>query len=169
MSDTPSSKDSSNGSSSDSAPKKNRKPSLTEQRRNARKLTLQALYQWQVGGQQANEIEAQFRINPEMKEADVQLFSQLLRGVINEKAELDVTFSPFLDRNIDELDPVEVNVLRIGSFELLRRMEVPYRVAINESVELAKVFGATDSHRYVNGVLDKVAQKSRRAEIAARR
>lgn len=165
MSDTPSSNESSN----ESAPKKKRKLSLTEQRRNARKLTLQALYQWQVGGQQANEIEAQFRINDEMKEADVQLFSQLLRGVINEKAELDVTFSPFLDRNIDDLDPVEVNVLRIGSFELLRRMEVPYRVAINESVELAKIFGATDSHRYVNGVLDKVAQKARRAEIAARR
>jgi N utilization substance protein B len=156
MSDTPS-------------PKKNRKPSLTEQRRNARKLALQALYQWQVARQPVNEIEAQFRVNQDMGDADIQLFSQLLRGVVEARSELDLTFSPFLDRNIDDLDPVEVSVLRIGSFELMRRIEVPYRVAINESVELAKVFGATDSHRYVNGVLDKVAHKVRAAEVAARR
>lgn len=150
-------------------PKKKRKASLTEQRRKARQLALQALYQWQMVRQPVNEIEAQFRVNHDTEDADLPLFSQLLRGVIEARSELDVTFSPFLDRNIDDLDPVELSVLRIGSFELMRRLEVPYRVAINESVELAKVFGATDSHRYVNGVLDKVAQKVRAAEVAARR
>jgi N utilization substance protein B len=161
MSDTP--------SSNPNQSKKSRKPSLTEQRRKARQLALQALYQWQMARQPVNEIEAQFRVNQDMSDADVQLFSQLLRGVVEARAELDLTFSPYLDRNIDDLDPVEISVLRIGSFELMHRIEVPYRVAINESVELAKVFGATDSHRYVNGVLDKVAQKVRAAEVATRR
>ncbi|MBV1787437.1 transcription antitermination factor NusB [Marinobacterium sp. D7] len=161
MSDTP--------SQNQAEPKKNRKPSLTEQRRSARQMALQALYQWQVAGQPVNEIEAQFRVNNDMNGVDVKLFSQLLRGVVEARSELDLCFSPFLDRTIDELDPVEVSVLRIGSFELMHRMEVPYRVAINESVELAKVFGATESHRYVNGVLDKVAQKVRAAEVSARR
>lgn len=156
MSDTPS-------------PKKSRKPSLTEKRRNARSFALQALYQWQVAGQPVNEIEAQFRVNNDMSDTDVPLFSQLLRGVTEARAQLDEAFAPFLDRALDELDPVELSVLRIGSFELMHRLEVPYRVAINESVELAKVFGATESHRYVNGVLDKLAQRVRAAEVAARR
>lgn len=150
-------------------PQKKRKASLTEQRRKARQLALQALYQWQMARQPVNEIEAQFRVNQDMTDTDLPLFSQLLRGVVEARAELDLAFSPYLDRNIDDLDPIEVSVLRIGSFELMRRLEVPYRVAINESVELAKVFGATDSHRYVNGVLDKVAQRVRAAEVSARR
>jgi len=151
------------------SPKKRGKPSLTEKRRNARCFALQALYQWQMAGQPVHEIEAQFRVNNDMRDTDVALFSQLLRGVTEQKSELDSAFAPFLDRSLDDLDPVELSVLRIGSFELMRRMEVPYRVAINESVELAKVFGATESHRYVNGVLDKLAQKVRAAEVEARR
>lgn len=150
-------------------PKKSGKISLTEKRRNARSFALQALYQWQMAGQPVNEIEAQFRVNNDMRDTDVALFSQLLRGVTEQKSELDSAFSPYLDRALEDLDPVELSVLRIGSFELMRRVEVPYRVAINESVELAKVFGATESHRYVNGILDKLAQKVRAAEVAARR
>lgn len=156
--------------SDNTAPKPKKKVSLTEQRRAARSFALQALYQWQIAGQPVNEIDAQFRVDneAEMRNTDKRLFSELLTGVASRKSELDEQFKPFLDRELDDLDPVELAVLRIGSYELIHRLEVPYRVAINESVELAKIFGATESHRYVNGVLDKLAQRVRMAEVKAR-
>ena len=156
--------------SDNTAPKPKKKVSLTEQRRAARSFALQALYQWQMAGQPINEIDAQFRVDneAEMRNTDKRLFSELLTGVASRKSELDEQFKPFLDRELDDLDPVELAVLRIGSYELIHRLEVPYRVAINESVELAKIFGATESHRYVNGVLDKLAQRVRMAEVKAR-
>lgn len=147
----------------------NKKASLTAQRRAARSFALQALYQWQMAGQPVNEIEAQFRVDNDMSATDVRLFSELLQGVARSKSDLDNAFSPFLDRALNDLDPVELAVLRIGSYELINRLEVPYRVAINESVDLAKIFGATESHRYVNGILDKLAQRVRMAEIRAKR
>ncbi len=150
-------------------PVKAKKPSLTTQRRQARSYALQALYQWQMAGQPVNEIEAQFRVENDMRDTDVKLFGELLHGIAAAKSEMDTLFSDYLDRNIDDLDPIELTILRIGTFELAKRIEVPYRVAINESVELAKTFGATDSHRYVNGVLDKLAQKVRSAEVRAKR
>ncbi len=150
-------------------PKKPKKVSLTAKRRSARSYALQALYQWQIAGQPINEIEAQFRVDNDMSGTDVPLFSELLQGVAENKSDLDDAFSPFLDRPLTDLDPVELAVLRIGSYELVHRIEVPYRVAINESVDLAKVFGATESHRYVNGILDKLAQRARMAEIKAQR
>lgn len=140
-----------------------------EPRRAARSYALQALYQWQLAGQPANEIEAQFRVDNDMSGTDVPLFSQLLQGVISHQSALDKSFEPFLDRAVQELDPVELSILRIGSFELTHRPEVPYRVVINEGVELAKMFGATDGHRYINGVLDKLAQRARLVEIQAQR
>lgn len=151
------------------APKKPKKVSLTSKRRSARNYALQALYQWQMAGQPINEIEAQFRVDNDMSATDVPLFSELLQGVAEHKSDLDDAFTPFLDRPLTDLDPVELAVLRIGSYELVHRIEVPYRVAINESVDLAKVFGATDSHRYVNGILDKLAQRARMTEIQAQR
>jgi len=154
---------------SDKPASKSKKVSLTSQRRAARSFALQALYSWQMTGNPINELEAQFRVDNDMAGADVKLFSELLRGVASRKTELDETYEPFLDRMLDELDPIELTTLRIGTYELVQRIDVPYRVAINESVELAKVFGATDSHRYVNGVLDKVAQRSRMAEIREQR
>ncbi|MDI3324716.1 transcription antitermination factor NusB [Pontibacterium granulatum] len=156
--------------SDNTAPKPKKKVSLTEQRRAARSFALQALYQWQIAGQPVNEIDAQFRVDneAEMRNTDKRLFSELLTGVASRKSELDEQFKPFLDRELDDLDPVELAVLRIGAYELIHRLEVPYRVAINESVELAKIFGATESHRYVNGVLDKLAQRVRMAEVKAR-
>jgi len=156
--------------SDNTAPKPKKKVSLTEQRRAARSFALQALYQWQMAGQPVNEIDAQFRVDneAEMRNTDKRLFSELLTGVASRKSELDEQFKPFLDRELNDLDPVELAVLRIGSYELIHRLEVPYRVAINESVELAKIFGATESHRYVNGVLDKLAQRVRMAEVKAR-
>lgn len=146
-----------------------KKPSLTSQRRNARSYALQALYSWSLAGQPLNELEAQFRVDNDMRDTDVRLFSELLQNIAATKTELDALFTDFLDRPLDDLDPIELNVLRIGAYELSKRFEVPYRVAINESVELAKKFGATDSHRYVNGVLDKLAQRARMAEIREKR
>lgn len=152
-----------------SAPKGKKKPSLTTQRRQARSYALQALYQWQMAGQPVTDIEAQFRVDNDMRDTDIKLFSELLHGIAGCKSELDGMYTDFLDRQLEDLDPIELTVLRIGAFELSRRLEVPYRVAINESVELAKTFGATESHRYVNGVLDKLAQRVRMAEIRAQR
>ena len=156
-------------SDNDKKPASKKKASLTEQRRNARSFALQALYQWELAGQAVHEIEAQFRVDNDMRNADIKLFSELLHGVAGSKSVLDKSYSDFLDRQIEELDPIELSVLRIGAFELSNRIQVPYRVAINESVELAKTFGATDSHRYVNGVLDKLAQRVRMDEIREQR
>lgn len=156
-------------SENENKPAKKKKPSLTTQRRNARSYALQALYSWTLAGQPLNELEAQFRVDNDMRDTDIRLFSELLHNIAGGKSELDQLYTDFLDRNVDELDPIELNVLRIGAYELSKRFEVPYRVAINESVELAKTFGATDSHKYVNGVLDKLAQRVRMAEIKEKR
>ena len=151
------------------APKKQKKPSLTEQRRSARSFALQALYQWQISGNAVNDIELQFRMNNDMAGTDLTLFNELLHGVPANAADLDKSYEPFLDRSLDDLDPIERSVLRIGSFELIHRIVVPYKVVINESVELAKVFGATESHKYINGILDKLAARVRMTEINAKR
>jgi len=156
-------------SDNEKKPAAKKKTSLTSQRRNARSYALQALYSWSLAGQPLNELEAQFRVDNDMRDTDVRLFSELLQNIAASKTELDALFTDFLDRQLEEIDPVELNVLRIGAYELSKRIEVPYRVAINESVELAKKFGATDSHRYVNGVLDKLAQRVRMTEIRAAR
>lgn len=148
--------------------KSNKKASKTEMRRSARRFAVQAVYSWQMAGQPINDIEAMFRVDNDMSQTDITLFSELLRGVSTNSTELDGAYSPFLDRSVDELDPIERAVLRIGSFELIHRIDVPYRVVINESVDLAKVFGATESHKYVNGILDKLAQRVRMVEIRAR-
>ncbi len=150
-------------------PKKTKKPSLTEKRRAARSFALQALYQWQMSGNSVTDIELQFRIDNDMSGADIPLFSELLHGVPAHAGDLDASFEPFLDRALTDLDPIELAVLRIGSFELAHRIVVPYKVVINESVELAKTFGATESHRYVNGILDKLAARVRMTEINAKR
>ncbi len=147
---------------------KRKKPSRTEMRREARSFALQALYQWQIARHPLGEIEVQFRTDHDMRAVDQGLFSELLHGIPGKLSELEAHFGPYLDRSLEELDPIERTVLRIGTFELAYRMEVPYRVVINEAVNLAKTFGATDSHKYVNGVLDKLARKLRLAEIQAR-
>ncbi len=151
------------------SPKSGKKKNLTAMRRSARSFALQALYSWHMAGQSLTDLDAQFRVEYDMRETDMQLFSELLHGVAARKSELDGEFGSFIDRAVDELDPIELTVLRIGTFELMQRIAVPYRVAINESVELSKKFGATDSHRYINGVLDKVAQHVRQAEVKAKR
>ena len=139
---------------------------LAAQRRKARHFGLQALYQWTLSGTSAADIEAEFRIDNDFQHTDGEYFSAVLKGVVGDVDALDALFSPVLDRKLEELDPIERNLLRLGTFELRDRIDVPYKVVINEAVALAKKFGATDSHRYINGVLDKVAKDLRTVEHA---
>lgn len=136
-------------------------------RRKARRFTVQALYQWQMTGANIGEIETQFRTDNDMCKTDVTYFHELLHEIPKCVNELDETFRPLLDREIKDLDRVELAILRIGTYELSRRPDVPFKVAINEGIELAKYFGATESHKYVNGILDKVAQRLRVLEMKA--
>lgn len=137
-------------------------------RRKARRFALQALYQWQLAGADLSEIELQFRADNDMKKVDREYFHALLHGVPALVDELDGALQPVLDRKVKELSQVEKAILRIGVFELLHRPDVPYRVVVNEGIELAKLFGAEESFKYVNGVLDKIARKHRRLEQAPR-
>ncbi len=134
-------------------------------RRKARQKALQALYQWQMAQANINDIEAQFRADNDFSKIDSPYFSDILHGVPSMLSELDEALRPVIDRQLDELDPVELAILRIGGYELFRRVDVPYRVVINEGIELAKRFGASESHRYVNGILDKLALQIRAAEV----
>ncbi|WP_414155885.1 transcription antitermination factor NusB [Pseudomonas sp. BNK-43-b] len=143
------------------------KPSKSAKRREARKLATQALYQWHMAQHSLNEIEAQFRVDNDFSDVDGAYFREILHGVPAIKGEIDSALSPCLDLALDELDPVELAVLRLSTWEFIKRVDVPYRVVINEGVELAKVFGATDGHKFVNGVLDKLAPNLREAEVKA--
>ena len=139
---------------------------LAAQRRKARHYGLQALYQWTLSGASPSDIEAEFRVDNDFRHTDGEYFSAVLRGVVRDVEGLESLFEPALDRTLDELDPIERNLLRLGTFELRDRIDVPYKVVISEAVALAKKFGATDSHRYINGVLDKVARELRQVELA---
>lgn len=138
---------------------------MSRGRTQARRSAMQALYQWLLAGQTPHEIDAQFIAEQDMKGVDLDYFRDLLHGVPREIQALELCFAPFLDRPPQELDPVERSILRMGTYELMHRLDTPYRVVINESVELAKRFGAEGSHKYVNGILDKVAREVRKAEM----
>ena len=142
-----------------------KKPSISRARSKARRCALQAIYQWQVGGGTIADIESQFMGEQDLSQADAGYFGELVQAVSVHKAELDAYMAPFLDRPVVELDPVELAILRIGICELVHHPEIPFRVVINEAVELAKVFGAEQSHRYINGVMDKLARQLRSAEL----
>ncbi|MFV0476694.1 MAG: transcription antitermination factor NusB [Parahaliea sp.] len=140
---------------------------LAAERRKARHYGLQALYQWYMAQAALNEIEAEFRTDYDFSHVDNDYFHAILHEVPAQIDELEAIFTPMLDRSLKELDPIERSLLRLGTWELARRIDVPYKVSINEAVSLAKKFGATDSHKYINGVLDKVARQLRQAETAA--
>ena len=138
-------------------------------RRRSREFILQGLYQWRVGGADEAAIEA---YAPEMEgfaKADREFFVGTLRGVISQREGLVSQVTAHLDRPFSELSPIEACVLMMGAFEMNNHPETPYRVIINEAIELAKAFGGTDGHKYVNGVLDKVAAIIRPTEVAARK
>ena len=137
-------------------------------RRRARRTLLQALYAWQMTAAELGELGNQFTSSDEMRKGDTEYFLACLQGVVNGVADLDPLFEPYLDRTIAQLDGVERAILRAGAYELRERIDVPVRVVIDEWVELAKGFGATESFRYVNGVLDRVARDVRKAEFADR-
>ena len=135
-------------------------------RRKARRLALQAIYQWQISGGDITEIEAKFQQNCNPKKIDVAYFSELITGVVNNVAQLDKEMQPILDRPITEINPVELAILRLAIYELIYRLDVPYKVIINEALELAKTFGAEKSFKYINGILDKAAKQQRKVEQA---
>ncbi|HEY7775906.1 MAG TPA: transcription antitermination factor NusB [Kineobactrum sp.] len=140
---------------------------LAAERHKARHYALQALYQWHMAAAPLAQIEAEFRADYDFSHVDLEYFQALLHGVPACVDELEAAFEPLLDRKLDELDPIERSLLRMGIFELMQRIDVPYKVVINESVSLAKKFGATDGHKYINGVLDKAARQLRKAETDA--
>ena len=128
---------------------------------------LQAVYQWQMTAADAYVVEKEFLDSGALKKADGDFFKALLRGVMFGSDELDALFSPLLDRGLQDLDKVELALLRLGTYELKHRIDVPFRVVIDEYVELAKVFGAEDSFKYINGVLDRLAGQLRPLERPA--
>ena len=140
---------------------------LAAERRKARHYGMQALYQWHMAGASLNDIEAEFRDEYDFSHVDLEYFQALLHGIPACVDDLEEVLAPLLDRALDDLDPIERTLLRMGMYELTQRIDVPYKVVINEEVALAKKFGATDSHKYVNGVLDKAARQLRKVEIDA--
>jgi N utilization substance protein B len=142
---------------------------VSRQRSKARSLAVQAIYQWQVAGQNVPDIVNQFLTEHAGRKVDTDYFRELVEGVPGNLASLDRELAPHLDRSLESIDPVERAILRIGAYELVKHPEIPYRVVINEAIELAKVFGAEQGHRYVNGVLDKAAKQLRPLEMAAQR
>ena len=136
----------------------------TRARSIARKLAMQALYQWQLTQHSAAEIKQQFLESEESAGVDREYFEEVVGGCIDRHEEVAVALQPFLDRPLERLDPVETAILMIGMFELQQRLDVPYRVVINEAVDPCKRFGATEAHKYVNAVLDRAAREVRAAE-----
>lgn len=127
-------------------------------RRKARELAVQAIYSWQLSQNSVTDIEINFISDNSKRRFDIEYFQQLLRGVTSNVAELDLALSPHVDRPIDDIDHVEKAILRVAAFELSDCQDVPYRVVINEAIELAKSFAADDSHKFINGVLDKAVK-----------
>jgi N utilization substance protein B len=133
-------------------------------RSRARRRALQALYAWQMSGSSMKSVIDQFRHEQDMEVADLEYFEDLLRGVEQHVAELDEALKPYIDRDVEQIDPIERAALRLAAYELTHRLDVPYRVIINEAIEVTKRFGADHGHSYVNGVLDKLAAQVRGAE-----
>ncbi len=141
---------------------------MSQAKTNARKCAVQALYQWQMTGESLRRIEMNFLEEDMLKGAQRTYFTDIFYGVPKQLNAIDEALAEFVDRPVEKIDPVERAVLRIGVYELMNRLDTPYRVIINEGVNLAKCFGADGSHKYVNGILDKVSQKQRALEIKAK-
>ena len=146
-----------------------KKASQKSTRRRSRELALQGLYEWLLSGERAAVIDGHVREREGFDRCDSTHFEMLLHGCIDEAAAIDQALARHVDRQTSQLSPVEHGVLMIGAYELMHCLDIPYRVVINEAVELAKVFGGTDGHKYVNGVIDKAAADLRPAEVEAAR
>jgi N utilization substance protein B len=146
-----------------------KRPAQKSSRRRAREIALQGLYEWLISGAEVAVIDAHMREQEGFDKCDSAHFDALLHGCIAEAAAIDAVLARHVDRKTTELSPIEHGVLMIGAYELSHCLDIPYKVAINEAVELAKSFGGTDGHKYVNGVLDKAATDLRAAEVEAMR
>lgn len=133
-------------------------------RKKARRYAVQGIYQWQLSGNAINEIELQFLETINQSKVDVEYFRDILVNTLTKVEELDALLLPLFDREITEINPVELAILRLACFELKERLDVPYKVVINEALELAKTFGAAEGHKFVNGILDKLAKNIRSTE-----
>lgn len=133
-------------------------------RRNARLLAVQGIYSWQLSRNDVAQIELSLATSNDMSKVDMTYFQRLLRGVVNQASQLDETIKPYLGRLPEELDPIEKAVIRLATFELVECMDVPFKVVINEAIELAKDLGAEESHKFVNGALDKAVRTLRKDE-----
>jgi N utilization substance protein B len=138
-------------------------------RRRAREFVLQGVYQWLLSGNSIPMIEDHVSGVSGFEKADLAFFTRVLRGTVNSAVELREAFAPFIHRGVEELSPIEHAILLIASYELKNDIETPYRVVINEAIELAKEYGGTDGHRFVNGVLDRLAGELRKVEVEAAR
>lgn len=135
-------------------------------RRKAREFAVQAVYSWQMTQNPVEQIELGIATSNDMSKVDMGYFQELLRSVVNDTQALDVAIKPYLGRLPEELDVVEKAILRIATYELTARLDVPYKVVINEAIELAKSFGAEESHKFINGVLDKAIKTLRKDEVS---
>lgn len=137
---------------------------LIKGNRRARKMAVQALYQWLMSGNDPINIEVQFQLNNDMTKVNLTYFKNLLHGVIKNLKQIEATFEPYLDRDVNKLNPIELSVIRLSTYELLFCKEMPFKVILDEAVLLTKLFGSKDGYRYVNGVLNKVAKSVRQFE-----
>lgn len=144
-------------------------PTTPSARRKAREMLMQSLYQWDLAGQDIHTIESQFYAENNMDKVDRDYYHDLLHQIPATLTETDERYAPLLDRRLDELDPISRSILRIGSFEMAERIDVPFKVVINEAVNLAKKYGPEDSQKFVNAVMDKLAPRHRKAELDAMR
>lgn len=137
-------------------------------RHRARRFLIQAIYQWQLSGQAIADIEMQFLVDEvNFKKVDVDYFRELIHAIPQQIKFLDELITPWLDRPLDTVDPIELAILRLGAYELKQRLEIPYRVVLNEALELAKVYSSEDSYKYINSILDRVAHQTRTTELDA--
>jgi N utilization substance protein B len=142
---------------------------MAKSRRKAREFALQALYQWKLTGYEAHDIDKQMHEREDFGKADDEHFVDLLQGALRQREALEESLRPHLDRPLAELSPVEYSILLLAAYELTHHLDIPYRVVLNEAVELAKSYGGTDGFKYVNGVLDKLAAVVRAVEVQAKR
>ena len=135
-------------------------------RHRARKLALQALYQWHMADTDLIKLDTEYTLDANPKKVDIEYLQMLIHGIGKEAKELDAVFTPFFDRDAEQVGPIELAALRIATYEFKYRPEIPYKVIINEALELAKVYGPEQSHKYINGILDQVARQLRNAEMS---
>lgn len=145
-----------------------RTPSAAE-RHNARHYAVQAMYQWQIAGAAIADIEAEFLLEHIEKKLDMAYFKELIHGIPTNLDIIDNAIKPFLNRSMSDIDPVELAVLRLATYELLKRPDVPYRVIINEALQLTKKFGSVEGYKFVNGILDRIAKANREVEIKSQK